>query len=124
MIFYCTHNKMSVMEALRRLHQSKSICCPSCKHILIIDEKNIQISGDTNIISILHKVCREANPKKLHVCTQCGSRSNYSRNKLIKYYCKCTNKDNETPSANSAHSMSRWDRDREGGSDSSEVEVK
>ena len=96
------------MEALRRLHQSKSIRCPSCKHIFIIDEKKIQISGDTNIISILHKVCREANPKKLHVCTQCGSRSNYSRNKLIKYYCKCTNKDNETPSANSAHSTETY----------------
>ena len=98
------HNKMSVMEALRRWHQSKSFGCPSCKHILIIDEKNIQIIGDTNIISILHKVCREANPKNLHVCTQCGSRSKYSKNKLITHYCKCTNKDNETPSANSAHS--------------------
>ena len=92
------------MEALRRLHHSKSIRCPSCEHILIIDEKNILISGDTNIISILHKVCREANPKKLHVCTQCGSQSKYSRNRLIKQYCKCTNKDNETPSANSSES--------------------
>ena len=90
------------MEALSRLRLSRrTIKCPSCKKALIFDGLDVEIKGGPDVFTVKHKVCSQEQPRPLHLCVHCGSQSSHSKKRLINTYCKCPNKDNETPPSNS-----------------------